>query len=309
MAFDLSDILVIGISSRALFDLEKENDMFEQEGLEAYTKYQLKHVDSVPRPGTGFRLIKNILALNSDPDDRKVEVLVLSRNNAATSWRITKAIEHYGLDITRSAWTGGETISRYLDPYKVDLFLSAHESDVQDAINAGHAAAKIYKYTKFTPETKQDKNVIKIAFDGDAVLFSDESERIYQTQGLDAFIKHEKENAKKPLPEGPFAPLLKSISKVQSGFDDRDCPIRTALITARNSPAHERVVLTLAEWNVRLDEVHFLGGVKKQEIVEAFKADIFFDDQDTHCGRASEVAPTARVPIKQSNVSVDNGVE
>jgi len=298
MAYDLTKVLVVGISSRALFDLEKENEIFQNNGLEAYTKFQLDNINIQPRPGTGFRIVKNLLALNNDSSDRKIEVIVLSRNNAATSLRITKAIEHYGLDITRSAWTGGETIARYLTAYKVDLFLSAHESDVQDAINAGHAAAKIYKYSKYTPETKQDKQLIKIAFDGDAVLFSDESENIYQQEGLQAFLRHETENSKKPLPEGPFATLLKSIAKVQKGFDDLSCPIRTALITARNSPAHERVVLTLAQWEVRIDEVHFLGGVNKSEIVEAFKADIFFDDQDVHCSPVSEVAPTARVPIK-----------
>ncbi|MEM8845404.1 MAG: 5'-nucleotidase [Pseudomonadota bacterium] len=298
--YDLDNILVIGISSRALFDLEKENKIFEEKGLEEYTEYQLQHVDNTPRPGTGFRLVKNILALNSD-GVRKVEVVILSRNNAATMLRITKAIEHYGLDITRTSWTGGETIARYLIPYRVDLFLSAHESDVQEAVNAGHAAAKIYSFRKFTPVTKQDKKIIKIAFDGDAVLFSDESERIFKEHGLDAFLEHEKENAEKPLPEGPFAKLLKSISRVQKDFAPGECPIRTALITARNSPAHERVVLTLKEWNVRLDEVHFLGGITKRDFIDAFRADIFFDDQDVHCGPASQVAPTAKVPVKETD--------
>ncbi len=299
MAYDLSKILVIGVSSRALFDLDKENDIFEKLGSVEYTKYQLDKVNEPLRPGTGFRLIKNILALNDGSKDKKVEVIVLSRNNAATSLRITKSIEYHNLDITRSAWFGGEKVSRYLPAYKVDLFISANEEDVQDAINSGHAAARIYKFNKYTPDTIEDKKRIKIAFDGDAVLFSDESEKIYKKLGLVAFLEHEKENASKPLPEGPFAPLLKSISKVQEGFAENECPIRTALITARNSPAHERVVLTLAEWGVRIDEVHFLGGVSKHEILEAFKADIFFDDQDVHCGPASEVVPTAIVPYKQ----------
>jgi len=301
MPYDLENILVIGISSRALFDLEKENDIFKKDGLETYTNYQLEHVEKTIRPGTGFRLVKNLLALNAGDLDRKVEVIVLSRNNAATSLRITKSIDHYNLDITRSAWIGGETIARYLEPYKVDLFLSAHDSDVKEAINAGFAAAKIYKFGKFTPNNREDKRVIKLAFDGDAVLFSDESEKLYKKEGLKAFLKHEKENALKPLPEGPFARLLKSVSKVQDSFNDTFCPIRTALITARNSPAHERVVLTLAEWNVRIDEVHFLGGVSKHEILEAFKADIFFDDQDVHCSPASEVVPTAIVPVKSDD--------
>lgn len=298
MAYDLSKVLVIGISTRALFDLEKDNEIYENQGKDEYVKHQLANVGDILRPGTAFRLIKNIFALNEGQDSKKVEVIVLSRNNAVTSLRITKSIEHYGLDITRSAWTGGEAITRYLAPYKVDLFLSANEQDVQDAIDAGFAAARVYRFGKYTPETKSDKNIIKIAFDGDAVLFADESEKIYQNQGLDAFLEHEKINARNPMSEGPFAPLLKSIARVQSDYVGARCPIRTALITARNSPAHERVILTLAEWGVVIDEVHFLGGVSKHEILEAFRADIFFDDQDVHCKPASQVVPTAQVPIK-----------
>lgn len=192
MSLDLSQILVIGISSRALFDLERENEIFEHDGLDAYTRYQLEYMENAPRPGTGLRLVKNILSLNTNPNKPKVEVIILSRNNAATSLRITKAIEHYGLDITRSAWTGGEPISKYLGPYKVDLFLSAHEADVQQAINAGFAAGRIYKFDKHKPSTRGDKHRIKIAFDGDAVLFSEESEQIYKQYGLDAFVAHEK---------------------------------------------------------------------------------------------------------------------
>jgi 5'-nucleotidase len=291
--------MVVGISSRALFDLEKENEIFDSEGLEAYTAYQIDKINDIPRPGTGFRLVKNILSLNEEGKERRVEVIVLSRNNPATSLRIMRAIHYHELDITRSAWTGGESLVRYLGAYKVDLFLSAHHKDVQRAINAGYAAARIYKFPKNTPTTRQDKKKIKIAFDGDAVLFSAESEKIYQTQGLEAFLKHEKENALKPLPDGPFAPLLRAISKAQVGVPVDQAPIRTALITARNSPAHERVIRTLHEWNVRIDEAHFLGGVSKHEILEAFSADIFFDDQDVHCSPASQVVPTAIVPIRE----------
>lgn len=298
MPYDLTDVLVVGISSRALFNLEEENELFDREGLKAYTDCQLDKTNNIPAPGTGFRIVKNLLALNTDPNNRKVEVLVLSRNNAATSLRITNAIGHYGLDITRSAWTGGESIARYLGAYKVDLFLSAHHEDVQEAINAGFAAARIYQSPQNTPNQNEDIMRIKIAFDGDAVLFSAESEKIYQEHGLEQFIKHEQDNALKPLPEGPFAPLLRSIAKAQAKFDTSNSPIRTALITARNSPSQERVIRTLHAWNVRIDEVHFLGGVSKHEVLAAFGADMFFDDQDTHCSPASNVVPTAIVPIK-----------
>ena len=205
MPFDPSKVLVIGISSRALFDLEAENGIFETEGLAAYTKHQIDNIHVIPKMGTGFRLIKNILSLNTDPANRKVEVIVLSKNNAATSLRITKAIEHYRLDIPRSAWTGGASIAPYLEPYGVDLFLSAHDADVQEAINAGFAAARIYDPPGKRPKRKEDRRQIRIAFDGDAVLFSEESEKIYKKDGIEAFLQHEKENAKKSLPDGPFA--------------------------------------------------------------------------------------------------------
>lgn len=298
MALDLSQILVVGISSRALFDLERENEIFEQEGLDAYTEYQIQNAETLLKPGTGFRLVKNLLSLNTDPSNTKVQVIVLSKNNAATSLRITRSIEHYELDIIRSAWVGGESLTKYLGPYKVDLFLSANAKDVQNAINAGFAAARVYKHGKYTPENKADKQKIKIAFDGDAVLFSDESERIYKEKGLEAFIAHEKENAQKPLPDGPFAPLLRAIGQAQSEFDAYNAPIRTALITARNSPAHERVVRTLHAWEIRIDEVHFLGGLEKTEFIAAFGADIFFDDQDVHCSKAADTTPTGLVPWK-----------
>lgn len=297
MPFDLSNILVVGISSRALFDLEEENALFEKDGVQAFIDYQLKHIDKLPLPGTGFRLVQNLLSLNGQ--ERRVDVIILSRNNAVTSLRITKAVEHYGLDIVRSAWTGGASQANYLAAYKVDLFLSAHEEDVQAAINAGFAAARIYgPPLKKTGAERRDCS-IKIAFDGDAVLFSEESERIYQKKGLDEFVRHERSNALKPLPDGPFAPLLRTIARIQGSYRFDDAPIRTALITARNSEAHERVIRTLHEWKVRIDEVHFLGGVSKHEILEAFGADIFFDDQDVHCVPASKVVPTAIVPIKR----------
>lgn len=297
MSFDLSKVLVIGISSRALFDLEEENQLFETAGPQAYTECQLQRIDAHPLPGVGFRIVKNLLDLNQY-GERHVEVIVLSRNNAAASLRITKAIEHYGLDITRSAWTGGESLVRYLRPYQVDLFLSANHEDVQAAINAGFAAARVYvPHNGHHPSNGSTQ--LRIAFDGDAVLFSEESERIFQEQGLDAFIQHERENALKPLPEGPFAPLLRTIARIQASFPPENSPIHTALITARGSIATERVIRTLAAWQVRVDEVHALGGVSKDAILKAFEADIFFDDQDTHCRAASQVVPTAIVPVRE----------
>ena len=288
MPYDLKNKLVIAISSRALFDLEEENKIFEEKGLKAYINHQIKYKNKILKKGTGFRLVKNLLRLN-ELQENMVEVVILSRNNCSISLRITKSLEKHGLDISRSAWTSGTAISNYLKPFDVDLFLSANEEDVKEAIKSKIAAAKIYPNTY-----KDENNLLKIAFDGDAVLFSDESEKIYKEKGLEAFLENEKLNAKKPLPKGPFAKLLKLLSNLQNIFEEEI--IRIALITARNSPAHERVIRTLKSWDVNIDEAFFLGGVEKSGVVKAFGADIFFDDQYIHLDETSKENPVAKVP-------------
>lgn len=295
MAVDLTKYLVIGISSRALFDLTREDQIFRDEGLKKYEDYQIENEQVVLNPGSGFPIVKAILRLNNlVPGKRKTEVVIMSRNAAETSLRIFNSIEHYGLDITRAALTGGAPLAPYLHAFSVDLFLSLYEDDVQAAVNAGVAAALLYD--KPADPTEETIEQIRIAFDGDAVLFSDESERIYQEQGLDAFVEHERKNAKKPLPEGPFAKLLKTLSYLQSEHEPNASPIRTALVTARNSPAHERVIRTLRSWDVDLNETFFLGGMPKAEVLKAFKPHIYFDDQTVHCDNAAQFVPTGRVP-------------
>ena len=301
MPYDLSNYLVIGVSSRALFDLNRENEIFEKEGLEAYCRYQLEHENDVLKPGTGFALIEAILKINEiEAGVRRTEVVIISRNSADTSLRISNSIDSYELDITRAAFTGGEPVAKYLSAFEVDLFLSATEEDVQAAVESNVAAGLIYDGPSRNRTDPLEQ--IRIAFDGDAVLFSKESEMIYQQQGLEAFIEHEKLNVEKPLPEGPFAKLLKTLSFLQfeliNSTTQKIPPIRTALVTARNSPAHERVIRTLRTWNVRIDETFFLGGVPKHKILESFSPHIFFDDQHQHCEGAARVVPTARVPHK-----------
>lgn len=301
MPYDLSNYLVIGVSSRALFDLSFENEIYENEGLEAYCRYQLDHENDVLKPGAGFSLIEAMLGINQiESDVRRTEVVIVSRNSADTSLRISNSINSYNLDITRAAFTGGEPVAKYLNAFDVDLFLSATEEDVQAAVESNLAAGLIYDGPSGNrPDPHQQ---IRIAFDGDAVLFSKESEMIYQQQGLEAFLEHEKMNVEKPLPEGPFAKLLKTLSYLQFELTNHAPqsipPIRTALVTARNSPAHERVIRTLRTWNVRIDETFFLGGVPKHKILESFSPHIFFDDQHQHCEGAAKYVPTARVPHK-----------
>ena len=297
MAYDLTAPLVIGISSRALFDLETENRIFEDQGVHTYEEYQVRHEREILPRGAAFELVRAFLELNRLGDNRLVEVIVMSRNSPNTSLRIFNSIAHYGLDITRAALSGGAPIAPYLRPFQTDLFLSAYRPDVQEAIDSGIAAGMILTGT--VPETAPARQ-IRIAFDGDAVLFSPESERIYQLEGLPAFEAHERENADVPMAEGPFAKFLKTIAHIQSQFTDREsAPIRTALVTSRNAPAHERAIKTLRQWGVRVDEAFFLGGVRKQEVLSAFGAHIFFDDQPAHAEPASRYVPSAVVPYAE----------
>ena len=294
MAVSLENCLVIGISSRALFDLDDENYIYETKGLQAYSDYQLAHENEILKPGSGFALVKALLKLNELSDQRRVEVLIMSRNSADTSLRIFSSIEHYGLDITRTVLSGGGALTGYLEAFGVDLFLSAHEDDVRSALQAGFAAGRIYTNAIADYDPLQEIEQIRIAFDGDAVLFSDASEQIYQRDGLEAFAQHEKSCARQALPEGPFAHFLKTIASLQKEFADCS-PIRTALVTARNAPAHERVIRTLRAWDIRIDEAFFLGGITKKDVLKAFGAHIFFDDQTSHTSPASSVVPSAQV--------------
>lgn len=299
MAHRFDKYLVVGISSRALFDLDMENQIYETQGLKAYSNYQIEHEKDILKPGAGFSLVKALLKLNElIPSKRKTEIIIMSRNSADTSLRIFKSIEHYGLDISRAVLAGGSHLSQYLSAFKTDLFLSAYEDDVQEAIDANIASGLICVNKLPNIDVNQDIKQIRIAFDGDAVLFSDTSERIYKEKGLEAFLEHERENAKKALPEGPFAKLLKTLSYIQTEYGDNYMPIRTALVTARNAPAHERVIRTLREWDVRIDEAFFLGGMEKKDVLKAFEAHIFFDDQSLYIDSASEVVPSARVPYR-----------
>jgi len=295
MAYNLKDKLVVAVSSRALFNLEKENEIFQNEGLDAYYKYQLENETMLLEKGVGYRIVENLLKINShfNPDEKQVEVIILSKNNASMSLRITNAIQKYNLDIIRSGWTSGNDISHYLKAFKVDLFLSADDKDVTNAIQNGIAAAKILHADSHVNCSHGDQ--LRIAFGGDAVLFSEDSELIYKEHGLEAFIAHEIKNRDNPLKKGPFARFLMLLSNLQSKFPPENSPIRTALVTARSVPTHERVIKTLNVWGVKIDEAFFLGGSEKAELLEVFGADIFFDDQDVHLNTSSKLVPSAKV--------------
>src|ERR1700746_2194470 len=286
----LADKLVVAISSRALFDLSESHLIFTEQGVDAYQRYQIEHEDEILAPGPAFVLAQKLLRLNR-PDKQYVEVILLSRNSADTGLRVFNSIKHYGLDITRAAFTKGEAKPRYVAAFGSQLFLSADTEDVKRALDDGYAAATI-----FPSVFKNETDELRIAFDGDAVIFSDEAERVYQAGGLDAFARSEADAARDPLPGGPFKNFLAALHKIKSDYPEDESPIRTALVTARGAPAHERVIRTLRAWNIRIDEALFLGGLDKGEFLRAFGADIFFDDQHTHIESAAKHVATGHVP-------------
>ncbi len=292
--------LTVAISSRALFNLDESHAVFENEGVEAYCRYQVEREDIPLEPGVAFRLVKKLLALNEhDPANPRVELILLSRNNADTGLRIFNSIKHHHLNISRAAFTRGESTHPYISAFGAQLFLSAEPGDVRRALEAGFAAATILPSAQ--PVAAVDATQLRIAFDGDAVLFSDDSERIYKQAGLDAFESNEASEAMTPLPGGPFKNFLALLHRIQLDYPADQSPIRTALITARAAPAHERVIRTLRAWNIRIDEALFLGGMEKGAFLKAFGADIFFDDQHKHCESARQHVATGHVPHGVAN--------
>lgn len=285
--------LVVAISSSALFDLKESDQVYREEGVAAYARYQIEREDKPLGPGDAFHLVQKLLSINemlNKPD--RVEVILLSRNTADTGLRVFNSIEHHRLPIRRAAFTGGGEPYKYMRPFGCQLFLSTHQQDVVDALDEGMAAASILSGVTSSSESSE----LRFAFDGDAVLFADDAERVYQEQGLEEFMASEKRAANEPLHGGPFKPFLAALHSLQEEFDPESCPIRTALVTARSAPAHERVVRTLRSWGIRLNESLFLGGMQKAEFLRAYQADVFFDDQAEHCRLASDVVPTGHVP-------------
>ena len=285
-------MLVIGITSRALFDLDESHKVYEDKGLEAYRDYQISKENEALLPRQAYPLVTKLLDLNKRiKNERSVEVVLLSRNSADTGLRIFNSIEHHNLDIKRAAFCGGNSPHTYAKAFGAHLFLSSEYTDCKMALKNGVAAARIIPAG--VPKTLESQ--LKIAFDGDSVIFSDESQEIFDTHGLERFDKNEKDLAKKPLLGGPFKPFLSHMHKLQSLFPQSECPIRIALVTARSAPSHERVIRTLREWQIRIDECLFLGGLKKVDFLKVYKADIFFDDQIENCDLASEEVPTGQV--------------
>jgi 5'-nucleotidase len=300
MAVSLENKLVVAISSRAVFNFEEENRVFEKDDDNSYMALQRERLDVPARPGVAFALVKKLLAfdsLDSPEAQRAVEVVVVSRNDPVSGLRVFRSAQSAGLRIERGVFTRGRSPMPYLMPLKANLFLSANEQDVRVALEAGFPAARVFPQSVQASESFP--NEIRIAFDGDAVLFSDESEQVFQRDGLPAFQAHEARLAQAPLPPGPFAPLLQALNRLQHMRVDNGQPqpmrIRTALVTARSAPAHERAIRTLMQWGMEVDEAFFLGGLDKGDFLREFEPDFFFDDQTRHCESAAQVGPTGHV--------------
>jgi 5'-nucleotidase len=297
MPTTLAGQLVVAISSRALFDFEEENRLFETKDDRAYMQMQLSKIDDAAKPGVALSLVTKLLAFNASAP--LVEVVILSRNDPVSGMRVFRSAQHYQLPIKRGVFTRGRSPWRYLQPLNANLFLSANEADVRSALAAGVPAARVYPHSARASDAHP--NEVRIAFDGDAVLFSDEAERVYQRGGLDAFQAHEREQAETPLAAGPFKPLLEALQRLQ-----REAPegmrVRTALVTARSAPAHERAIRTLMGWNIDVDEAMFLGGLPKGEFLREFEPDFFFDDQTGHIENASAHVPAGHVAAGVRNL-------
>jgi 5'-nucleotidase len=297
MAASLDGQLVVAIASRALFDFEEENRLFEAGDDRAYMQLQLQRLDQPARPGVAFSLVHKLLAFNA-VDGPRVEVVMLSRNDPVSGLRVFRSAQHYGLPVQRGVFTRGQPPWRYLRPLRANLFLSANEADVRAALAAGVPAARVYPHAARASDAHPHE--VRIAFDGDAVLFGDEAERVFQREGLEAFQAHERTHVGRPLPAGPFKPLLLALQRLQQR-PAGTMRIRTALVTARSAPAHERAVRTLMDWHIEVDEAMFLGGLPKGEFLREFEPDFFFDDQTGHVTSAARHVPAGHVNSGISN--------
>jgi len=297
MPASLEGQLVVAISSRALFDFEEENRVFEAHDDRAYMQLQLQRVDQPARPGVAFSLVHKLLAFN-EGNAHRVEVVILSRNDPVSGMRVFRSAQHYQLPVQRGVFTRGQPPWRYLQPLGANLFLSANEADVRSALDAGVPAARVYPHSARASDAHPFE--VRIAFDGDAVLFSDEAERVFQRDGLEAFHSHERERSTTPLAPGPLEPLLRALHRLQR-TPPGSMRIRTALVTARSAPAHERAIRTLMDWHIEVDEAMFLGGLPKGEFLRVFEPDFFFDDQTGHVAAAAAHVPAGHVAAGIAN--------
>jgi 5'-nucleotidase len=308
MAYAVDNRLVIGVASSALFDLTASGAVFDEQGESAYRAYQEEHLQDPLAPGVAFQFVKRLLALNnlsSSAEDPLVEVVIMSRNDPETGLRVMKSIESHGLAITRGIFRAGRSPYKFIPAFNIALYLSADEAAVRAALESGYPAGLVLASTAEDDGTDD----LRISFDFDGVLADDSAERLFQSGGLQAFQEGEAGSANEPLPEGPLLPFLRALSRIQeversriSSNGEYRKRLFVSIVTARNAPAHERVVRTLKDWQVTVDDAFFLGGLEKGRIMEVLRPHIFFDDQRTHLEGTAKYVPSVHVPFGELNV-------
>lgn len=303
MAYDLSKRLVIGLASSALFDLEESDNVFRTKGEEAYRTYQREKQYHQLSKGVAFPFIKKLLSINEiNPDDPPIEVILLSRNDPDTGLRVMNSIKGYGLGITRALFLQGRDPHKYINALSIDLFLSANEADVKQAIHAGYPAGQVL--SSHIEDDILNDTELRIALDFDGVIVDDEAEKIYASQGIKGFHQYETDHASEAHNPGPLTSFLKKLADVQSqeknfaeSVGDYNPKLRISIVTARNAPSHERVINTMREWGITVNEAFFLGGIEKRKILEILNPHIFFDDQKIHLDPTTEILPSVHIPF------------
>ena len=306
MSYPINKKIVIGVSSSALFSLGEAELVYDSKGIDSYRKYQREHEKSVLDAGVAFPFIRRFLNLNKIfPNRKPVEVVLLSKNDPDTGQRVFHSIKSYGLDISRGCFLAGKSPCSYIPAFNISLFLSANQEDVTEAVKAGYPAGRVLK-SKLS-DTIEDEQ-LRIAFDFDGVIVDDQAEKIFNEKGLDEYEKSELEKVNIPHQPGPLEVLLKQLSffqkyerRIKRKNSDYTPILKTAIITARCAPASERLVTTLRNWDITVDETFFLGGIDKKRVLELFRPHIFFDDQLNNIESASENIPSVHVPFGIKN--------
>jgi 5'-nucleotidase len=303
MAYPIDKKLVVGVSTNALFNLNKEDEIFNNEGVEAFRKYQSENRDAVIERGLAFAFVRRFLNINNIfPNEKPVEVVLLSKNSPETGLRVFNSIKQYGLDISRAAFTSGRSPFEYIPAYNIALFLSTNKDDVKNAIDKNYPAGIILNTEIHDDESDLE---LRIAFDFDGVLAGDTAEKVYQkNKDLSEFHEYEKLHSKEPLEPGLMLKFFQKLSFFQKLENKRLAGdplykkvLRTAIITARNAPAHERAVNTLNSWDVNVDEMFFLGGIDKRRVLEVLKPHLFIDDQLNHLDKSLVDIPLVHIPF------------
>ncbi|MFC6205122.1 5'-nucleotidase [Psychrobacter urativorans] len=320
MSVDFSNTLIVAISATALFDLsESENHLLQllehrpNRAIKEFRDYMAERENEPLAIGAGYPLIKALLNLNNychdctqpdiDLQAPLVEVVIVSKSSPDTGIQVLNAIREHGLSISRSAFISGSLVAPYINDFNIDLFLTTNRNDAQQVADANICACAILDATPVNTY-ELDTEQLRIAFDGDAVLFDDSGELLYKQKGLKAFHDREAQMRDLPIEKGPYAELLIKLSKLQERLpvhmDHR--PINIALVTARNAPADLRAIKTLRQWGVDVDMAFFLGGLDKTAVLKTFAPHIFFDDSIKHIDAARNFVPTALVPYHSTSL-------